>query len=129
MSFNIRYGTADDGENSWDKRKLRDRNALDLPPIAYFNTHFDHRGRKARLESARLLRRKISDLARGCRVVLTGDFNSAEGGDPYAALFGPADPKSRALIDTFRAAHPARSVGEGTFLAPGNSRARAPNRR
>lgn len=41
-----------------------------------FNTHFDHKGVKARKESALLILKKISELAeRKDAVILTGDFN------------------------------------------------------
>lgn len=41
-----------------------------------FNTHFDHKGVKARKESALLILKKISELAeRRDPVILTGDFN------------------------------------------------------
>ncbi len=41
------------------------------------NTHFDHIGKTARLESARLITKKIQELnSRNYPVVLTGDFNS-----------------------------------------------------
>ncbi len=42
----------------------------------FINTHFDHRGKQARVESARLLKSKIAELADGKQVMLTGDFNS-----------------------------------------------------
>ncbi len=42
------------------------------------NTHFDHMGQKAREESAKLLRARITSLARDVAVVLTGDFNAGE---------------------------------------------------
>ena len=84
------------GSKSWDSSlprmvtwvKLRDRTNPEARPIAFFNTHFDHRGPKARVESARLLRKKIEELGEGCRVVLTGDFNSGDGSEPYRTLFG-----------------------------------------
>jgi len=41
----------------------------------FMNTHFDHRGNKARVESAWLLKKKIAALADGQQVILTGDFN------------------------------------------------------
>lgn len=111
------------GSKSWDSSlprmvtwaKLRDRKDPEAPPIAFFNTHFDHRGPKARLESARLVRKKVEELGRGCRVVVTGDFNSGEGSEPYKALFGSGDPKGVPLRDTYRAAHPKKADGEGTL--------------
>lgn len=51
-----------------------------------FNTHFDHEGTRARLESARLLHRVIAERARTAPVLLTGDFNTTEGTPPYQAL-------------------------------------------
>ena len=110
------------GSKSWDSSlprmvtwvKLRDRTDPEARPIAFFNTHFDHRGPKARIESARLLRKKIEELGEGCRVVLTGDFNSGDGSEPYRTLFGAGDPKARILLDTYRVTHPTKAGGEGT---------------
>lgn len=51
-----------------------------------FNTHFDHRGREARYESARLLSGKIEEIAGSTPAILTGDFNTREYSDPYKAL-------------------------------------------
>ena len=41
-----------------------------------FNTHFDHRGREARRESARLIMERIDDMAGATPVIVTGDFNA-----------------------------------------------------
>lgn len=51
-----------------------------------FNTHFDHRGDTARLESARLVRSVIDSVSAGKPAILTGDFNATPGSKPYAAL-------------------------------------------
>lgn len=40
-----------------------------------FNTHFDHMGDTARVQSAMLINRKIAELANRLPVILTGDFN------------------------------------------------------
>jgi endonuclease/exonuclease/phosphatase family metal-dependent hydrolase len=40
-----------------------------------FNTHFDSKGKKARLESAKLISKKISALDKNIPVFVTGDFN------------------------------------------------------
>ncbi|MGM0566159.1 MAG: endonuclease/exonuclease/phosphatase family protein [Bacteroidota bacterium] len=53
------------------------------------NTHFDHQGTIARLNSAKLLIQKISDLTENkswIPVVLTGDFNSLKKSGPYQHL-------------------------------------------
>jgi endonuclease/exonuclease/phosphatase family metal-dependent hydrolase len=110
------------GSKSWDSSlprmvtwvKLKDRQSPSAPPIAFFNTHFDHRGPEARLESARLIRRQIATIGEGCSIIVTGDFNSGEGSEPYQALFAPADGQDSPVVDTFRAAHPERGENEGT---------------
>jgi endonuclease/exonuclease/phosphatase family metal-dependent hydrolase len=109
------------GSKSWDSSlprmvswvRLRDRSG-GQPALTFLNTHFDHRGPEARLESARLLRRKAAELADGGPLIVTGDFNSGEGSPPYQALFAAGDPPDL-LVDCFRQAHPERSGAEGTF--------------
>jgi endonuclease/exonuclease/phosphatase family metal-dependent hydrolase len=95
--------------------KLRDRRQPKAKPIVFFNTHFDHRGQQARLESARLLRRRVTELAGQCRVIVTGDFNAGEDSPPYLALFGAEGNHASPLRDAYRLLHPARAADEGTF--------------
>lgn len=111
------------GSKSWDTAltrmatwvKLRDRRQPNAKPIAFFNTHLDHRGRQARLESARLLRRRVAELAGQCRVIVTGDFNAGEDSPPYHALFGAEGNQASPLRDAYCFVHPVRAAGEGTF--------------
>jgi endonuclease/exonuclease/phosphatase family metal-dependent hydrolase len=111
------------GSKGWDAQlprvatwvKLKDRRAPDGEPVLFLNAHLDHRGEKARAESARLIRTKLAELGKGCRLVVTGDFNAGEGSPPYAALFGKLGDQPSPVADTFRAAHPARGKQEGTF--------------
>lgn len=111
------------GSKSWDSSlprlvswvRLRDRRAPDAPPILHFNTHFDHRGTQARIESSRLLRSRVAAAGADCRVVVTGDFNAAEGSEPWHALFSPVEGRESPLIDAYRAAHPQAAGDEGTF--------------
>jgi len=110
------------GSKSWDTSltrmvswlKLRDRKAPDRPALYFFNTHFDHRGQQARIESAKLIREKIKAIAGDAPVILTGDFNAGEGSGPYQALFGEAEDRV-ALVDTYRALHAKPGDQEGTF--------------
>ncbi|NNF03867.1 MAG: endonuclease/exonuclease/phosphatase family protein, partial [Rhodothermales bacterium] len=46
------------------------------------NTHFDHRGETARVESARLIRRWLAERAGNLPVVVTGDLNATPETDP-----------------------------------------------
>jgi endonuclease/exonuclease/phosphatase family metal-dependent hydrolase len=111
------------GSKSWDSAlprmvtwvKLHDRRRTDAKPILFFNTHFDHRGVEARKESARLLRRRVAELGKSCSVIVTGDFNTGEGSEPYRQLFGPDNGERSPLGDTYRIAYPGRATNEGTF--------------
>lgn len=48
-----------------------------------FNTHFDHKGKTARCESMKLIRKKIAELTGGAPYVLLGDFNFEPTDEPY----------------------------------------------
>lgn len=111
------------GSKSWDSAlprmvtwiKLRDLKQPEARPILWMNTHFDHRGEQARRESARLVRAKLGELGEGCSLIVTGDFNAAEGSQPYQILFGEIDGLKSPVVDSFRVAHPERGTEEGTF--------------
>lgn len=111
------------GSKSWDTSltrmvswvKLRDKLQPKAKPLMFFNTHFDHRGNQARVESAKLIRRKVEEAAKTCRVIVTGDFNAGEDAPPYQAFFGFADGKASPLRDVYRTTHPKREPNEGTF--------------
>lgn len=110
------------GSKSWDTSltrmatwlKLRDRQGPADRVVWFFNTHYDHRGAQARTESSRLLRRKITELAGQSPAIVTGDFNTDEGSEPYAVLFGAASGQVT-LQDTLRVQKPKQEPNEGTF--------------
>ena len=106
------------GSKSWDSSLPRIANLVGLTDkqavgkkLIFINTHFDHRGKKAREEAAKIIKNRVSTLEKGVGVVITGDFNSGEGSKPYQFLVGGN------LIDTFRIAHPTRTEKESTFTA------------
>ena len=112
------------GSKSWDTSltrmvswvRLKDKaRSEDAAPILFLNTHFDHMGKVAREESAKLIRSKSLELAKGGPIILTGDFNAGDDEPPYAALFGDLEGKPSHLVDTFRLIHPKRGAEEGTF--------------
>ena len=81
------------GSKGWDANKtricgwvkLRDRETQQS--LYYFNTHFDHSGVAARLESARLLLARIENIADSSTpVILTGDLNTGPDSDPYRII-------------------------------------------
>src|SRR5699024_8831091 len=51
-----------------------------------FNTHFDHVGDTARMESAKIIVESIQNIAGDKPVVLTGDFNITDDSEPYRLL-------------------------------------------
>lgn len=64
-----------------------------------FNTHFDHQGTTARMESARLILAKIHEIANGQPTVLTGDFNVDQTSESYRQIHD-----SQFLVDGFETA-------------------------
>jgi len=115
------------GSKSWDSSlpriaswvKLNDRRFDDSRPILFINTHFDHRGNEARIQSARLIVEQAETLGVGCDVVITGDFNAGEGSVPYQILFAnnETSPTQSRLIDTFLVAGKPDPRGQATFSA------------
>jgi endonuclease/exonuclease/phosphatase family metal-dependent hydrolase len=118
------------GSKSWDSSlprlvtwvKLKPRH--EATPFLFANTHFDHRGPQARLESAKLIHTRLPALAGpDTPIILTGDFNTLDSAAPYAELV--AD-KPGFFIDTYRSTHPALKPSETTFTG---FKAPAPGRR
>lgn len=90
---------------TWVKLKERKTGTM----VLAFNTHFDHMGVEARIQSARLLADTIAYMNQnGTAVVLTGDFNAEPGSEPIAILTG-------ALSDTRISATKAPSDPVATF--------------
>ncbi len=67
---------------SWVRLRQRDTGFS----FFLFNTHFDHMGEKARIMSARLLKKKIRKIAKEETVILTGDFNCTIDSKPMRML-------------------------------------------
>lgn len=67
---------------TWAVLKDSQSNALSF----IFNTHFDHVGEVARLESAKLIHSKIEGIAKGNPAILMGDFNVEPGTEVYQML-------------------------------------------
>jgi len=63
----------------------------------HFNTHFDHRGENARLESSKLLLAEIEKIAKDSLFVVTGDFNAKESTEIYKILVGMSGNKTTKL--------------------------------
>jgi endonuclease/exonuclease/phosphatase family metal-dependent hydrolase len=106
------------GSKGWDANsirivtyaRLRDRSNGRV--FAWLNTHWDHIGKQARLESAGMMRRWIDANAPDVAVLITGDFNTHLDAPPYARMFDPQEWK-RHLTDTYALLHGGN--GGGTY--------------
>ena len=109
------------GSRGWDAAlprmvtwvKLKDRQTEN--EVVWFNTHFDHRGAQARLESARLLARKVPEIAGDEYFIITGDFNASVQSKPYQALFGNSGNSTITIVDTFKQVVKNNNEPQGTF--------------
>lgn len=68
--------------------------------LLMLNTHFDHRGEQAQVESALLLRRFLNDPALRLPAIITGDFNCTAQSWPYDILTMPSETAGFPLLDT-----------------------------
>lgn len=102
--------------------KFEDRQTKKI--FFHFNTHFDHIGARARVESSKLLLAQIPPIAGRAPFVVTGDFNAAEDTNVYQILTGKAETGGFKLIDARSVAKNGHFGGTSTFngfkeLAPG----------
>jgi len=67
---------------TWGKFKDRQTGKI----FFLFNTHFDHVGERARLESAKLILKNIQALAKTEPIIVTGDFNANATSSVYQTL-------------------------------------------
>lgn len=79
------------GSKSWDAAITRVCSWVKLAPrqmqgrpVFVFNTHFDHIGETARLESMKLISKKVKEIAGDAPYILMGDFNCEPNSPPYA---------------------------------------------
>ena len=87
----------------------RFRDTLTTKEFCFFNLHMDHVGKVARREGARLVVRKIAEIAHGEPVILTGDFNVDQNDEIYTIFT-----ESGLLKDSYDSA-PVRLAENGTF--------------
>lgn len=67
---------------TWGQFRRKNQNDT----IYFLNTHFDHRGERARQESARLIRRWVTEHTADHPVAITGDFNADPQSIPYQVM-------------------------------------------
>jgi endonuclease/exonuclease/phosphatase family metal-dependent hydrolase len=109
------------GSIGWDAKlsrivqwaELRDRQSG--LAFMYFNTHWDHVGATARLNSATLMRQKIKELALGKPAIITGDFNADDATAPYRRMRGQDNfDTMRDFQDSYATIHPDTQASVGT---------------
>lgn len=96
----------------------------------YFNLHLDHVGRKARVESVKLVQQKMKELGADIPTFLSGDFNVDQTHDSYRVLAESGvladaytvSPLVYALNGTFNSYHTDRYTDsriDHIFVSPG----------
>ncbi len=80
---------------SWGKFRVKETGF----EFFFFNVHFDHVGKTARKESARLIMEKMKAFDDAVPAILTGDFNVDQNSDSYKVLNG-----SKKLTDAYEKA-------------------------
>ena len=90
---------------TWGEFKLKESGMK----LYYFNLHMDHVGIVARREAAKLVVRRIREIAKGAPVVLTGDFNVDQTNEIYGIFTN-----SGILKDSYECAR-IRLAENGTF--------------
>lgn len=109
------------GKKGWDAAyervvswaKFRDRKTRKT--FYHFNTHFDHIGKVARRESAKLLLQKAKEIAGNTWCIITGDFNAMPDDEPIQVLMNAAS--ADRFIDTKGISQEAHYGPTGTFNA------------
>ncbi len=111
------------GSKSWDSSLPRMVSWVQLEDLkndhrqfVFLNTHFDHVGQEARVQSARLIRERAGEFLKkkGLPVIISGDFNATEDDAPYRELTGQSSRDLPVLIDSYRQANPVRQNNEST---------------
>lgn len=86
------------GSKGWDAAitrivtwaKFKDRRSKKI--FFAFNTHFDHIGKIARRESAKLVLQKVNEIAGTTPAVITGDFNAEPTDEPIQVIVDKNNP-------------------------------------
>lgn len=118
----------------WDARinricswiKLRDRESK--KSFYVFNVHFDHRGVVARVESSKLIMKKIVEIAGDQPVILTGDFNGNHQSEWYQFIQNsnllkdvlpqvPHPYQNNGSFNSFKTDNPSKDIIDHIFLS------------
>lgn len=106
------------GSKGWDAAVERIatwghfRDLMNDSTFFMLNTHFDHVGDTARIESAGMIQREVEKWQKECPVVVTGDFNLSPESAPIQKLTNPSE--AGFLLDSYEEA-PIRMGEAWTF--------------
>jgi len=101
------------GSKGWDAALPRIatwvllENRISKNRVMCINTHFDHIGVQARVESGKLILQKAKEIAGNLPLILTGDFNVGMGSDVYHSITHNND---FPLLDTYMEGAPHSGV-------------------
>ena len=88
----------------------------------HLNTHFDHKGQLAQLNSVRLLAQFLTGRRDIGRILVTGDFNCVSGSPPYQRLIEPDNTDHISLADAMHQSQSPHHGPSGTlnsnFIGP-----------
>ncbi len=107
------------GSKGWDAAitrivtwaKFKDKRSKKI--FFAFNTHFDHMGKIARRESAKLVLQKVKEIAGSTPAVITGDFNAEPADEPIQVIVDKNNPLR--LTDSKELSQTAHYGPTGTF--------------
>ena len=90
-----------------------------------FNTHYDHMGETARINSSKLLKERIGEICHDLPVIVTGDFNTKATTEAYQILTDQTDSKlilydAQSKSETVHHGSNVSFNGFGTSIEPGN---------
>jgi endonuclease/exonuclease/phosphatase family metal-dependent hydrolase len=111
------------GSKSWDAAitrivswaKFRDKKTNKV--FFHFNTHFDHMGKIARREAAKMILQAVDSIAGKSIAIITGDFNAMPSDEPIQLIINKSDPLH--LVDTKEVSLTGHYGPTGTFNAFG----------
>ena len=85
------------------------KDKVDGREIVFANTHFDHKGKLARENSAKLIASRLPAMYPGRPVILTGDFNADDTTPAYKSILAAG------WVDAYRQVHPTPTTNESSF--------------
>lgn len=116
------------GSKSWDAAITRVATWAKFTDLSterdfyFINTHFDHIGEQARVESSKMIIEFVSDLEEDLPVIITGDFNVPETSEAYSVLVDSPNLNDARYVSETEHEGPTASFNDWEELRPDESR-------